>query len=47
MTIIKPFFQSPKLFAKKFFEVSQNSPFANMERPRARRLCKRLNNSCL
>lgn len=43
MTIIKPFFRTAKLFEKKILERSKNSLFANMERTRAKRICKQLN----
>nr|DAO94806.1 MAG TPA: hypothetical protein [Caudoviricetes sp.] len=41
--IIKPFFQSPKLFAKKILDRLKNPLFPNMERTRARKECKLLN----
>ena len=40
MTIIKPFFRTAKLFEKKNLERSKNSLFANMERTRAKMICK-------
>lgn len=43
MTIIKPFFRTAKLFEKKNLERSKNSLFANMERTRAKWICKWLN----